>query len=630
MRFALRILALVFTLGLLGAGGRSAAAQQFAPSSSPSLPILHQYDIPLDQLPNGLTLSSGAEITNAEQAADMEDPAQIQTFIDRGRLDGVDRVFHGASGGAGHETAYLTLYSGSAGAQADLKDFPPQPGLTITQEAPPNLGDASVLARLSSTDGSGNPFEEVLAGFTLGRLEVVVYQSGPAGSVNDDDVMPLLATYAQRAPAPPPATANELAILKAQGSPESILYDAYTFLLDRYPQRLYPSDVLGSAFAGAAQAVAATGVRGLPQAPQVTSSDPDEAWGQFLPAYLELETLGKSVDPRDLAYAAAAGMYDVQNCHTAFETPRNYSGLFATDTGQPSTGSGLQFAGLRDAPYTVLRALPGSPADKAGVRAGDQVIAINHETLQEAGSRFTLPLVGAAGTAVILTINRPGTSDPFDLTLTLGPVQPFLEQHQILDSGIGYVELDQFLSANKSVDAVRGALDAFAAAGNVSGWVLDLRYNRGGSDTAIAQVAGLFLPENSFVMTAVSQNGTASVLRSAGAPLADQKPLVILTGPNTASAAEIVTQALHDSGRAKVIGSPTAGCVDGGGLVGFLDGSGAFISNHHVLAGPNTVALEHRGVTLDQRVDLTRDALASGNDPQLAAAVALLTSGDGQ
>jgi C-terminal processing protease CtpA/Prc len=201
-----------------------------------------------------------------------------------------------------------------------------------------------------------------------------------------------------------------------------------------------------------------------------------------------------------------------------------------------------------------------------------------------------------------------------------------LEQHRILSGGISYIELDQFLSGNRAVDTVRSALADFAAAGGVGGWILDLRYNPGGSEATLQAIAGLFVPQGSFLFTRVFRDGTASATQTIGTPVDGQQPLVILTGPYTVSSAEIFAEALRDLGRASIVGSGTAGCVDGGETVAFLDGSGGFISTGHILAGTRTVALEGVGVRPDQSVDLTVDGLASGNDPQVAAAVALLTS----
>jgi C-terminal processing protease CtpA/Prc len=75
-------------------------------------------------------------------------------------------------------------------------------------------------------------------------------------------------------------------------------------------------------------------------------------------------------------------MYGGIDCHTAYFPPQLFARLFAADNGQPTAGTGLQFAGIRGAPFVVARIVPGSPADQAGVHPGDQVVGINHLTFQ--------------------------------------------------------------------------------------------------------------------------------------------------------------------------------------------------------------------------------------------------------
>ena len=172
---------------------------------------------------------------------------------------------------------------------------------------------------------------------------------------------------------------------------------------------------------------------------------------------------------------------------------------------------------------------------------------------------------------------------------------------------------------------MRSALQDFEAAGNVTSWILDLRFDGGGSELTMQQIASLFVPAGSLLDSLVQRDGTETRVRTRATPLPDQKPLAILTGPGTASAAEIFTEALHDLGRATVVGSQTAGCVNGGEVFGLLDGSGAFISTDEFLAGPQHVALEGTGVTPDDSVSLNLADFAAGNDTQLAAAIALLS-----
>ncbi|HZU76290.1 MAG TPA: S41 family peptidase, partial [Dehalococcoidia bacterium] len=141
---------------------------------------------------------------------------------------------------------------------------------------------------------------------------------------------------------------------------------------------------------------------------------------------------------------------------------------------------------------------------------------------------------------------------------------------------------------------------------------------------AMQRIAGLFVSEGSPLVTVTSRSGSTTALDSIGTPLDTQRPLVILTSSATASSAEMLTEALRQLGRATVVGTTTAGCVNGGYLVGLLDGSGVMVSTQRVLVGRGRVALEGIGIAPDINCSRTQDDLVAGRDPQLDEALAAL------
>ena len=620
-------------LGLLCAlvaGGHNALAQS-APDGQPdlgapssTLPILLSYRLPLSVLPDGASATKESEVSNVVLAAGLRDPSEIQAIVQRGRTDGYRQSFELTGQGIRIDLA-LDLFRDSQGAQADLPDTG-LTGVVLTPEPAPPIGDTGLALRYSQP---GSPDESVeMLGFTADRLELNLNASGPSAAISQATLLPLatyLATQIASQPIPPPS-ADELSLLQTQTSSESSLHDAYQLLLNGYLTRLSPVDVLTDAYNGALKALPArinTSTATLP----ITAGDLEGAWAQFLPAYQSLEAAAglQNVSQRDLAYAAAAGMYDPLNCHTAFFPPNLYNLVYSVDSGSGQPAAVLGLDATPSAPFTVLRVRAGSPADGAGVRPGDQILAINHIMPAQVGDKaFGHLTVGNVGTNLTLTVRRPGVTRAFDLTAVLALGGLPLEQHRILPGGIGYVDLEEFPPGGAAVREVRDALDSFDTTGNVGGWILDLRYNSGGTTGSLARVAGLFLPPGSMLETVTTQDGTQQTVRAQGTPVADQQPLVILVGPATESAAELFAEALRDQGRATIVGSQTAGCVNGGQIFGLLDGSGAFVSEINVLAGPNLVSLEGTGVTPDQTVPLTSNDLAAGRDPQLAAAEALL------
>lgn len=615
-----------FMLAVLLAGvglffGRTAQAQQSSQSEPPGLRVLSHYVLPQSALPVGFVQTHAREQPNEIVAALAEDPAQVQKIVLRGRIEGAEQELQASSGQSATIDIELQLFRDAAGAQADLNDPVGLRLNALTPASTPSLGDASAAYTAASRAGPA-----AILSFTIGRLEVSLIETGAAPSVGDLQTLATrLAGQAQDVP-PPPPDAAELALLQTETTPESILRDAYDFLLALYLKQLPPADVLGAAYAGASKALTDAGATNLPPAPVITASDPDEAFAQFLPAYQQLEALAVSLSPRDLAYAAAKQMYaSLNNCHNHFYPPSFYDRLIAELNGAPFAGIGINRT--PHLPVVVLRVFPDSPAADAGIRAGDQILAADHITPQQVGeAAFTLLLSGEAGTSVTLTIQRPGVADPFDITLTRRFIKPIIEQHSILPGGIGYIDFENFTQDSQAIDRLRTALNDFQADGSVRAWILDLRYNGGGSVGTLQQVAGLFVPNGSLLATAVAQDGTSRTVRSMGSPTVDQKPLVILTGEDTASAAEILSQSMHDLGRATLIGSQTSGCVNGGPVLGLLDRSGVFVSASQYLAGPNQTPLEGIGISPDQRVDRSLDDLINGRDPQLDAAIAYLSS----
>lgn len=612
------VVAMVLAMGL---NGHSALAQQSNQPLTPAQQVVVRYLFPTGTNPPGLTQQDITPLDNVLVAALAEDPAAVQNIVTRARLDGLEQDFvPSAAASKTQIQLQVSLFRDSTGASADVADPSLLAGLPLATVPAPMFGDTSAGYATKSTS-----LETTNLIFSSGRLEVLVSELGPAGSTNQTDIVPLTRLMEGKAKLAPPApTPEELAILQTQTSPESILKDAFEILQENYLTKLPPSQLLGAAYKGASKALADAGVTGVPDAPSVTSDDPDTAWSQFLPGYQALAKLApSSLSNRDLAYAAATEMYNNLNCHTTFFTPTMYSREIADLKGQEEARIGILLQKFPDSTYAILRVEPNSPAQQAGLKAGDVIKAIDHKTQDQLGMHFTEQFIGPVGSPVTLTIQRPGMDQPLDLTIVRQLIKPIIEQHSILPGGIGYVELDDFTDGDQSYTGVANALADFAAAGNIKSWILDLRYNGGGSELTLDKVAGLFVPSGSLLVTETAQDGTMTTSRAVGTPPPGQQSMVIVMGKDTASAAEIFTQSLKDLGRVTLVGDTTAGCVNGGLPLGLLDGSGAFVSTIDVRSGPNKVALENIGVTPDLTVTQTLSDVQQGNDPVLAAAIGL-------
>jgi carboxyl-terminal processing protease len=263
--------------------------------------------------------------------------------------------------------------------------------------------------------------------------------------------------------------------------------------------------------------------------------------------------------PDSLLYRrAAAGVIEqLHDPHSVFLDPRRLTRLDESTSGHYA-GVGLQMD-ARDSGITVISALPGTPAERAGILTGDRIVEIDgrptHGLTQEEALRV---LRGSPGSAVRLTIERPGvpTRMPFTLTraeIAVNPVQNAL----LLRGGVGYVDLTVF-STNAAAE-LGHAVDSLRKAGARS-LVLDLRGDPGGLLDQGVGVADLFLDAGQKIVTTRGRTQDENHTFSDGAPqrFADM-PLVVLTDSGTASASEIVAGALQDHDRALVVGTATYG-----------------------------------------------------------------------
>ena len=263
--------------------------------------------------------------------------------------------------------------------------------------------------------------------------------------------------------------------------------------------------------------------------------------------------------PDSLLYRrAAAGVIDqLHDPHSVFLDPRRLTRLDESTTGHYA-GVGIQMD-VRDSGITVIGALPGSPAERAGITTGDRIVEIQdkstHGLTQEEGLKA---LRGPAGSVVRITVERPGVPSRMPFTLkradiTVNPVQNAL----LVRDGVGYVDLTVFSSS--AAEALGHAIDSLRAAGARS-LVLDLRGDPGGLLDQGVGVADLFLDAGQKIVTTRGRTSDENrTFADASAQRFADMPLVVLTDSGTASASEIVAGALQDHDRALLIGTSTYG-----------------------------------------------------------------------
>jgi carboxyl-terminal processing protease len=199
----------------------------------------------------------------------------------------------------------------------------------------------------------------------------------------------------------------------------------------------------------------------------------------------------------------------------------------------------------------VTRTIESGPAETAGVRAGDEMVAIDgFSSIGMTPEQAAEHIRGKAGTQVQITVKR--SEGQKTVTITRQEISIHAVSSKVMDNGIGYIQLSTFISN----DASKEFRNALAKLQNTDGIVLDLRDNPGGLLSNALEIADMLL-ENGAIVSTISRHGRHTDLAS-GEPLTHQ-PIVVLVDDESASASEILASALQDNGRGVLVGTKTYG-----------------------------------------------------------------------
>lgn len=286
-------------------------------------------------------------------------------------------------------------------------------------------------------------------------------------------------------------------------------------------------------------------------------------------------------------------------------------------TGDIGGGIGAEI-GKRNNRPTVVRTLADTPAQKAGVQAGDTIVGVNDQATDGWSVSDTVSKIrGEVGTTVKLTVVRDGA--PKEITITREKItSPSVDTEVV--NGVGVITMRRF--DDTTTDAARQAALSFKNQG-VKGVILDLRGNGGGLLTAAQEVSGIWLRDK-VVVSERTKGKVTDELKSGNSPILEGVPTVILTNSSSASASEIVAGALQDHGAATLIGEKTFGKGSVQKLINLSDGAvlKVTVARWYTPKGKN---ITKEGIEPNQKVDLTADDANAGRDPQLDAAKAYLS-----
>ncbi len=295
--------------------------------------------------------------------------------------------------------------------------------------------------------------------------------------------------------------------------------------------------------------------------PQVTNEDVYKYLNPFVDALAIIREKYVDVDktnPKDLIYGALQGMVNTLDPFSQFMPPDEYKQM-QTETSGQFGGLGIEIA-LKDDHLTVISPIEGTPADKAGIKAGDKIVKIGAEETDAMGINDAVKrLRGKVGTKITITIVRVGLAEPFEVTLVRDNIKIQSIHSYMLPGHIGYVRITEFID-NTTDDMVK-AIEDLQKQNPLKGLVIDLRNDPGGLLNEAVGVGDYFGEKGKMIVSTRGRSAyqTQEFHVDDSDKFNKSKPIVVLVNNGSASAAEIVSGALKDWKRATLIGEKTFG-----------------------------------------------------------------------
>ncbi len=331
----------------------------------------------------------------------------------------------------------------------------------------------------------------------------------------------------------------------------------------------------------------------------------------------------KAIDYDKMTYGAIKGMLEALNDpYTAFSTP-SHAQITEEDMRGSFDGIGVTVE-MKDKKLTVVAPQEDSPGEKAGIKPGDIITAVDGKDTSNLSLLEAVGLIrGPRGTKVKLTIMREGEPNPIEIEVTRSEIKVVNVKTKDLGSGIAYVKLNGF--AAPSARELNDAVKRLVVDQKAKGLVFDLRNNPGGLLQAAVDVASIFMRDGVVLYEDQKNGETIPFTVRKSAVVAPDIPLVVLINKGSASASEIVAGALQDNGRATLIGEQSFGKDTVQNVHELSDKSSVRITIAH-WATPKRQEIHQKGLNPDIEVKLTEDDVKAGRDPQVEKAVEFLKS----
>lgn len=329
------------------------------------------------------------------------------------------------------------------------------------------------------------------------------------------------------------------------------------------------------------------------------------------------------VDQDAMMRGAIRGMLEaLGDQHTSYMDPNEYEQANMQMEGDyEGIGAWVDVTGEY---LVIISPMPDSPAEKAGLKAGDTIVAVNGEDMTNVDGNLVLRrILGPAGTDVTLTVRREGLEETFDVTITRANIVVPSVTHKMLENDIAYVQILTF--GEDTTSDLKDALKELMA-NEPKGMVLDLRNNGGGYLQTAIEVISQFIPEG-IVMYEEYGDGTRQTFEAEPNGLATEIPLVVLVNEGSASASEITAGAIQDFGRGQLVGVTTYGKGSVQNWIPLKNNQGALRVTIARWLTPKERQIHEIGLEPNVVVEITQEVIDAERDPQLDKAVEILTNG---
>ena len=322
------------------------------------------------------------------------------------------------------------------------------------------------------------------------------------------------------------------------------------------------------------------------------------------------------LDTQKLIYGANRGLVEAAgDPHTAYMDPDETKEFDKSLSGQIGGGIGAEI-GLRSNKPTIIKPLENSPAQKAGIKAGEAIVKVNDEASSDwSVEKVVSKIRGEVGTSVKLTL-LSGDQTREVSVVRQNIVSPAVESE--IDGEIGILKVNRF--GDDTVSLARKYASEFVEKG-VKKVILDLRNNPGGTVGAAQGLLGIWL-DNQIAMTERRGSEIVKTLRTTGTPILGNMKTVVLINGNSASASEITAGALREYGKATLVGQKSYGKGSVQIVLGLPGGSQMKVTEARWYT-PKGKNIDKTGIEPDIKVDLSSDDINNNVDPQMDKAKSL-------